>query len=135
VACSPYCFCAQVYADGARVGDSLVQAIQAPTRAPAAASAFASILCSPPSPVPFAKMVETARDGGTPIALCYGKEARPAPARAAPPPAPRLPAAGLVWPVRPVARGREEGAGSGPLFRESRTQPGCENAPHPANGS
>ena len=91
-----------MYADGARVGDSLVQAIQAPTRAPAAASAFASILCAPPSPVPFAKMVETVRDGGTPIALCYGKEARPAPRR---PPRRVCPPRGPVLPVRPVARG------------------------------
>ncbi|KAJ1467609.1 Alpha/Beta hydrolase protein [Baffinella frigidus] len=73
-----------VYADAGRLGEDLVGAIEtptlslstrhAPTRFPAAASAFASILCSPPSKVPFATMLMTVRDGDTPIALCYGKQ-------------------------------------------------------------
>ncbi len=43
----------QVYADAERVGEGLVRQIIVPTETPAAASAFASILCSPSHTVRF----------------------------------------------------------------------------------
>lgn len=64
----------QVYADVDRVGDTLVEQIVLPTTQPAAASAFASILCSPGSSISFDDMMERVADQEIPLLLCYGKE-------------------------------------------------------------
>jgi len=64
----------QVYADAERVGDRLVQQIIVPTEQPAAASAFASILCSPSYSDSFDQMLEAAGSNGVKVGLCYGKE-------------------------------------------------------------
>eukprot|EP00286_Rhodomonas_abbreviata_P002289 CAMPEP_0181345378 /NCGR_PEP_ID=MMETSP1101-20121128/32714_1 /TAXON_ID=46948 /ORGANISM="Rhodomonas abbreviata, Strain Caron Lab Isolate" /LENGTH=435 /DNA_ID=CAMNT_0023457323 /DNA_START=87 /DNA_END=1391 /DNA_ORIENTATION=+ len=64
----------QVYADAGRVGDHLVRQIIEPTEYPAAASAFASILLSPPSPTPFDGMLAALHKAQLPVGLCYGKE-------------------------------------------------------------
>ena len=63
-----------VYANKERVGDALISQIIEPTEAPAAASAFASILCSPSSPRPFKDMLRVIRENKTPIAMAYGAE-------------------------------------------------------------
>jgi len=63
-----------VYANKERVGDSLIHQIIEPTEAPAAASAFASILCSPSSPRPFKDMLRDLRENATPVAMAYGAE-------------------------------------------------------------
>ena len=63
-----------VYANKDRVGQELIQSIIEPTEAPAAASAFASILCSPSSAKPFAEMLAEIRKSNIPVALTYGKE-------------------------------------------------------------
>jgi pimeloyl-ACP methyl ester carboxylesterase len=63
-----------VYANKERVGDALISQIIEPTEAPAAASAFASILCSPSSPRPFKDMLRDIRENKTPIAMAYGAE-------------------------------------------------------------
>merc|ERR1719329_1581636 len=63
-----------VYASPSRVGERLISEIIEPTEQPAAASAFASILCSPSSPRPFKDMLADIHQAGTPVALAYGKE-------------------------------------------------------------
>jgi len=65
---------AQVYADAGRVGGVLPGQIVEPTEQPAAASAFASILCSPPHAQTFDEMLSAIAARNLKIALCYGKE-------------------------------------------------------------